>query len=204
MAKNEIITHGNDDKLIVVDLEATCSQDHTVSRSDMEIIEIGAAIVGLNNFEILDRFQLYIRPVVTPRLTDFCTELTGISQATVDEAHIFGTAIHDYINWLKSHKNIVAWSSWGNYDKGQFELDYKRHGISDVHEGLPHFNLKTLFAKATEKRRMGLGRAIKSVDAEFQGRAHSGLDDAVNMSRLFTLAPEFGRLMRDKIYKTND
>ena len=42
------------DKLIIVDLEATCSEDNTISRSDMEIIEIGASLVSLVDFAILD------------------------------------------------------------------------------------------------------------------------------------------------------
>ena len=193
------MTHTND-KLIIVDLEATCSEDNSISRSDMEIIEIGASVVGLADFEILDRYQLYIRPVVTRELTPFCTRLTGIEQETVDSADIFGVAINEYKTWLSSHSDVQAWASWGNYDKGQFELDCARHGVTGLHLNLPHFNIKNLFAKAVGAKRMGLGRAIKYVGAEFEGRAHSGKDDAMNMARLLTLAPKFGELMKAEIY----
>ena len=190
----------NKDKLLIVDLEATCSQDNTISRSDMEIIEIGACVVSLADYAIIEDYQLYIKPVVTPALTDFCTKLTGIEQATVDAAEPYGTAIDSYKQWLAGHTNIAAWASWGNYDKGQFEQDCRRHNAGDPHAGLPHLNLKNLFAKATGQKRMGLGRAIKYVDATFEGRAHSGRDDAVNMARLLTLSPKFGKLMKTITY----
>ncbi|MEP3891056.1 MAG: 3'-5' exonuclease [Hellea sp.] len=188
------------DKLLIVDLEATCSEDNTISRSDMEIIEIGASLVSLADFEILDDLQLYIRPVVTRELTPFCTKLTGIQQETVDSADIFSVAIGDYKTWLSGHSNVLAWASWGNYDKGQFDLDCNRHGVTGLHLNLPHFNIKNLFAKAVGAKRMGLSRAIKYVGSKFEGRAHSGKDDAMNMARLLTLSPKFGELMKAEIY----
>lgn len=186
-------------KLLILDLEATCSEDNSIKRSDMELIEIGAVIVSLDDFDILDKLQLYIRPVVTPKLTAFCTQLTGITQETVDAAQIFSMAVPVYKAWLSRHPEVIAWASWGNYDKGQFELDYARHGVSDLHAGWPHHNLKTLFAKATGQRRMGLGRAVKYAGVTFEGRAHYGLDDAVNMARLLTMVPKFGAVIRNKL-----
>lgn len=192
------------DKLIVLDLEATCSHDNRISRSNMETIEIGVAVVQLETFEMIDTFQLYIHPVVTPTLTNFCTELTGIAQETVDGAQTFGMAIENYRTWLASFTDMVAWCSWGNYDKGQLELDYARHNVTDLHMNLPHFNLKNMFGEAVQQKRMGLGRAIKYVGAKFEGRAHSGVDDAINISRLFTLAPSFGDLIKKRIYYGNN
>lgn len=189
----------NTNKLLIVDLEATCSKDNEISRSDMEIIEIGAALVNLQDLSIIEDYQLYIKPVVKRQLTAFCTELTGIEQETVDAADIFGVAVNSYQSWLASHDNVLAWASWGNYDKGQFDLDCARHGVEGLHAGLPHFNLKTLFGEASNIRRMGLGRAVKHVGAEFEGRAHSGRDDAVNMARLLTLSPKFGKLIKEKV-----
>ena len=165
----------------------------------MEIIEIGACLVNIAHFKLIADYQLYIKPVVTPTLTKFCMQLTGIDQATVDAAAPYDKAIMTYTQWLATHEDIAAWASWGNYDKGQFELDNARHGTDNPHADLPHFNLKNLFANLTGGQKMGLGRAIKKVGATFEGRAHSGLDDARNMARLLTLAPKFGSLMKAKI-----
>jgi len=151
------------------------------------------------DYKVLDDFQLYIKPVVHRELTAFCTKLTGIEQATVDAADGFSLAIGSYRDWLSGFGAIKAWSSWGNYDKNQFLQDYARHAAPDLHEGLKHLNRKNLFAKA-EGERMGLGWAIEHMGAEFEGRAHCGRDDALNMARLLTLSTKFGDVIRNRVY----
>jgi len=187
------------DILIIVDLEATCCDQDTIPREDMEIIEIGACAVDLSDFSVVDDFQLYIRPVVHRELTAFCTKLTGIEQTTVDAADEFSLAIGSYRDWLSGFGAIKAWSSWGNYDKNQFLQDYARHATPDLHEDLKHLNLKNLFAKA-EGERMGLGWAIEKMGVKFEGRAHCGRDDALNMARLLTLSTKFGDVIRNRVY----
>ena len=99
--------HEND-ILIIVDLEATCCKKGHIAREDMEIIEIGACAVDLNDFNVVDDFQLFIRPVVHTKLTEFCTELTGIEQSIVDGADVFSLSIDHYRNWLSGFENIKA------------------------------------------------------------------------------------------------
>lgn len=158
----------------------------------MEIIEIGAVRVDLDTLEIVDRFQSYVRPAITPTLTAFCIELTGITQAQVDTAPWFAEACAKYTAWLGQARGLTTWASWGNYDKGQFERDCGRTGSVDPHAALRHLNLKTTFAKTLDIRSCGLGSAYKLLKQEMIGRHHSGLDDAVNIARLLTLAPKFG------------
>ena len=71
--------------MLVIDLEATCSDDDSVAPSSMEIIEVGAVWATLEG-EILASFQRFVRPMTSPTLTAFCMELTHISQADVDSA----------------------------------------------------------------------------------------------------------------------
>ncbi len=47
-----------------------------------EIIEFSCAILDAQSLQIVAEFQRYCRPTEHPVLTAFCTELTGISQAT--------------------------------------------------------------------------------------------------------------------------
>ena len=61
---------------LVVDFEATCSQDSAVPRDEMEIIEVGAVLQSMRTFEIEAEYQTFVRPQRHPTLTDFCCELT--------------------------------------------------------------------------------------------------------------------------------
>jgi inhibitor of KinA sporulation pathway (predicted exonuclease) len=45
-----------------------------------EIIEFPAVLLNCQKGEVEDEFRSYCRPVLNPLLTEFCTELTGITQ----------------------------------------------------------------------------------------------------------------------------
>jgi inhibitor of KinA sporulation pathway (predicted exonuclease) len=67
------------DYFLVLDLEATCCDRGTIKRHEMEIIEIGAVMVGAKTLTIRDEFQTFIKPVRHPVLTEFCKSLTSIT-----------------------------------------------------------------------------------------------------------------------------
>ena len=56
---------------LIVDLEATCSNDVSVPREEMEIIEIGAVMLNRSTWEIDSEYQKFIKPVRHPNLTKF-------------------------------------------------------------------------------------------------------------------------------------
>jgi inhibitor of KinA sporulation pathway (predicted exonuclease) len=70
----------NRDAYLVVDLEATCDDRGRIPREESEIIEIGAVLVDGRTLEAVDELQTFVRPVVHPCLTDFCTRLTTITE----------------------------------------------------------------------------------------------------------------------------
>lgn len=41
-------------------------------------------VVSLKEAKIIDKFHHYVTPSFNPKLTKFCTELTGITQEMVD------------------------------------------------------------------------------------------------------------------------
>lgn len=50
--------------------------------------------------QVVDTFQTYVRPTWRPTLTDFCVNLTGIQQSTVDAAPTWPEAIKLFEAWL--------------------------------------------------------------------------------------------------------
>ncbi len=73
------------DFLFVLDFEATC--DKPRQTRPQEVIEFPCIKLKCGTGGSLNevaRFHRYIRPMVNPRLSHFCTELTGITQEMVD------------------------------------------------------------------------------------------------------------------------
>lgn len=90
------------DYYLVIDFECTCEE---VRRTDFhhEIIEFPCVLVDAKKREIVATFREYVRPVENPKLSKFCTKLTGITQDKVDEADILEDVINHFFNWAKSY-----------------------------------------------------------------------------------------------------
>jgi inhibitor of KinA sporulation pathway (predicted exonuclease) len=167
---------------VVIDLEATCCDDHTIPREESEIIEIGAVLVDAATLTPQAEFQSFVKPVRHRILTPFCTELTTIKQADVDRAPRFPQAIFALGSFLRGKDALFC--SWGGYDRNQFRRDAQFHRVK-LPLGDRHLNLKEAFSQRLgEARQYGTGQALRRVGLSFSGTHHRAIDDARNIARL--------------------
>ncbi len=176
---------------LVVDLEATCSEDGAVAREQMEIIEIGAVMLNRSTWQIDSEFQQFVKPVRNPYLTEFCTDamflaslLTTIKQSDVEKAPTFPEAMVNFQNWLSEFPNYI-FCSWGDYDRKQFIQDCEFHGVLYPFDS-EHINIKKQFSEylGTSKG-YGMAGALSKLGIELKGTHHRGIDDARNRSDHF-------------------
>ena len=167
-----------------VDLEATCCDDDSFPRSEMEIIEFGCTVVDpQDDYKVVATYNTFVRPVVHPTLTDFCKNLTTINQSDVDGADTWidvSRDIESFFDDLEAHEQRpIAWTSWGDYDRNQISKECRRWYIAS--EPMPelHFNLKRLDAawRNTTKEH-GLRGTIQRLGLTFPGTLHRASDDA--------------------------
>ena len=170
-------------RYLVVDLEATCADDGSLPRDQMEIIEIGAVLLNARTFETESEFQTFVRPVRHPVLTDFCTELTKIVQSEVDSAPSFAEAVDLMNRWMDQYEDAL-FCSWGNYDRNQFLQDCEYHGVAYPF-GAGHLNLKEEFSRSQSlRKRLGVTAALRRLGLRFEGTHHRAIDDARNIARI--------------------
>lgn len=168
---------------LIIDLEATCSDDSSIPRHKTEIIEIGAVMLNRSTWEIDAEFQQFVKPVIYPVLTEFCTQLTTIRQQDVDNAPIFTDAIINLKQWMSNYPNYV-FCSWGDYDKRQFQQDCKYHKIAYPFS-LEHRNIKKEFSEYLEtSKAYGMAGALNQLGLKLQGTQHRGIDDARNIANI--------------------
>lgn len=172
---------------LVIDLEAT-TEEGGWPVAEMEIIEIGASVVNQEGREI-DHFERFVRPVRRPLLTPFCRELTHIQQSFIDSALTLPAVWPQFERWIAQHRErLVAWSSWGDYDRQQLQQDWRQHQLTSELATLPHINLKQRFAKARHLQKpCGLNTALQLAGMHFNGQQHRALSDARNTARLLPL-----------------
>jgi inhibitor of KinA sporulation pathway (predicted exonuclease) len=170
-------------RVVIVDLEATCSDDGSVPRGEMEIVEIGAVVQEVGTYAVVAEFRTFVRPVRHPVLTPFCTTLTGIRQEDLADAPPYREAIAALRAWLAFFGEVL-FCSWGNYDRNQFLQDCAYHDV-EYPFGPGHVNLKAEFSRAIGQRRpFGVGEALRRLGLRFEGSPHRGLDDARNIARI--------------------
>lgn len=169
---------------LIIDLEATCCNDASFPKEEMEIIEIGAVMVSQETQTIISEFQSFVQPVRHPQLTDFCKELTTISQAEVDAALGFKEVMQEFQKWTSAFENF-DFGSWGNYDLNQLIQDCRFHQIPFFINVASHRNLKEEFSKFLGvSKRYGMSKALTKVGLKLEGRHHRGIDDARNIARI--------------------
>ena len=172
------------DVYLVVDLEATCGE--TIAHHSREIIEIGAVMVN-RQLQIESEFQTFVKPVANPQLTDFCTQLTSITQITIDQAPDFPVALSQFSQWMNKYPSRV-FCAWGDFDRRQIQRDCKRHDLKNP-LNITCFNLKTMFARSQQlPGTYALKQAMELANLSFTGTQHRGIDDARNLAKLLPFA----------------
>ncbi|HEX9061799.1 MAG TPA: 3'-5' exonuclease [Clostridia bacterium] len=171
---------------IVFDLEATCWENGKSKPN--EIIEIGA--VKLNEkLEQKEMFSKFVKPVIYPVLSEFCTKLTTITQKDVDSAMPFEQVMKEFEDWIGLEKENVILSSWGFYDKKQImaECGLKSYSgnISWMLDN--HISLKHQFAEIKKIGPCGMKKALDILGLPLIGTHHRGIDDALNIAEIFKI-----------------
>jgi len=188
------------DRIVVVDLEATCWKQNNEETKDwlQEIIEIGVCELDVKSLKRLDRASYLCQPQES-RVTEFCTELTGHTAEVINRCGARLDVNLDQFRQRFSTRRRV-WASYGDYDRRQFQRECGRKGLGYPF-GTRHLNVKTLFALVHNlDREVGMDKALEILNVPLIGRHHNGADDAWNiagiLARIFakcrgiTLTPE--------------
>lgn len=168
------------DYLVVVDLEASCWLGHPPPGEQNEIIEIGACLLALETGEVSAKQSLLVMPTRS-KISEFCTELTTLTQEQVDTGIQFYAAC-DILRADYDTPNRM-WASWGNYDKNMFIGQCASFGI-DYPFSPKHFNLKKVYSKVYGKRAPGMAATLEALGLPLVGTHHRGGDDAYNIAMI--------------------
>lgn len=167
--------------LNVVDVEATCWAHGPPPGESSEIIEVGVCVIDTHDWRRVGRRRILVRPRRS-RVSEFCTELTGLTQADVDTGMDFADACAVIRDELRGPFRI--WASWGEYDRRQFESECAAASV-EYPFGRRHINVKERFAAAFGLRRpVGMSEALAHAGLPLEGRHHSGEDDAWNIAAI--------------------
>lgn len=175
------------DKIAIIDLECTCDDTgKIIPRHEMEIIEIGCVIADLNG-NTYNEFNCFIKPIIHPTLTPFCTSLTSITQEQVNNGISLEKALSALDDFL-FNENVNQWGSWGGFDANQIRKDIRNNKLRETSFPflkLEHINLSAEYVIKNElQKKVGVRKALGQNKMKFIGIPHRGIDDVRNIARL--------------------
>ena len=130
-------------QVLIIDVECTCWRDRIVPRGQkQEIIQIGLCLFDPQSCLLHGKRSIIVRPVRSS-VSEFCTELTGITPEEAARGISFSLACHILKNeYLGQHR---LWASWGDFDRKRFEKQCEWGGI-EYPFGDSHQNVRNLFS----------------------------------------------------------
>jgi len=200
LRSNRILRNRQVDHAVCIDIECTC--DSPVQIRPMEIIEIACLKLDLvtpkqeNNSPKNESFHSFVRPVINPKLTLFCQELTGVTQSIVDRSQTIEVVIDELLEWLSGQQLIdsqlnsrenFAFASCGNFDLNLLSPLVEAHRFND--KELPNYfrewiNVKKTFVTHKGQWPRGLYHMLEILGEEPFGRLHSAIDDCSNLAKV--------------------
>ncbi|XP_030381969.1 ERI1 exoribonuclease 2-like [Scaptodrosophila lebanonensis] len=188
--------------LISVDFEATCWENQPAPQYRMsEIIEFPAVLMNMKTGMIEAEFHKYVMPVESPKLSSYCTQLTGIQQHTVDNGVLLKVALMMFHEWLRRElgarnlclpkmrrENVVgncALVTWTDWD---FGICLSKECIRKDMQKPSYFDqwidARAIYRNYYSYRPSSFTDALTHVGLPLLGRLHSGIDDAKNLCAL--------------------
>jgi len=197
--------------LLVIDFESTCWAEKNNSPSP-EIIEFPVVLLCLTTGKAVAEFHNYCMPVEQPKLSPFCTELTGITQTMVDQGVPLATCLVLFKQWVESvckefrlavngenvgklegELNQATCCTWSDWDLSFcLENECKRKQIRKPAFLNSWIDIRAVYRKFYNRRPQGLNGALRELGLNFQGREHSGIEDARNTAILIWRMVEGG------------
>lgn len=174
------------DYICVLDFEATCENKPYF---DNEIIEFPSVLLKWNgtNYEPISEFQKFCKPLLDPTVSDFCLNLTGITQQQVNLGENFPNVIDDHYNWLMANTNGNFYIlTCGYWDLGIVMIsECKKWAMTPKPIYRKLINIKNEYRDFyTKQRGIGMAAMLTELNIILEGRHHSGIDDCRNIAKI--------------------
>ena len=181
----------NLDKVWVVDIEATCWDEKDFNNSkehrsfqvkNRELIEFGVTEINLKDQISLNKFTYIVKPK-NSTISEYCTNLTGIDDSLINNQ---GIDLHKMSKELRKKGSLNTYIvAWGAFDFNFLKEECKKKKVifpfSDN-----YLNLSDIYAwKNRLSRGIGLKKALKQYNIEFEGDHHRAIWDSYNTAKLF-------------------
>jgi inhibitor of KinA sporulation pathway (predicted exonuclease) len=155
--------------------EGSLARDWMAPGEFRELVQIGAVKVDAETFAVLDTLDVLARPRINPVLSDYFSNLTGITNAALAARGM---------DFLEAYRRFVDFADGGlicafGRDDFIFVENFRLYAIDDAPAIPPYVNaIPLLLENGINPRGFHACDVARLCGAEFTGREHDALDDA--------------------------
>ncbi len=169
---------------IVFDLEL--NQDYTTldrklvqkRQPPFEIIQLGAVKLD-SEFNTVDNFNKYVKPIIYERLNPFVEELTGITQETLSNAEMFPEVYKQFIDFIGDKDSVFC--VWGTSDISELYRNADIHSLTKTALPRKYINIQpyvSLHFHFPVKNLLRLEHAVQALNIPVKNTFHDAYNDA--------------------------
>jgi inhibitor of KinA sporulation pathway (predicted exonuclease) len=169
---------------IVFDLEFTAwegsMRHHWLRPGEFrEVVQIGAVKLDARTMEVLDTFEVFVRPRINPCLSPYLERLTGITTATLREQGMDFVEAHD--RFLAFADGAIC-SAFGR-DEWVFEENFRLYGLRHDQRAPEYRDSRPWFrAHGVDPRGLHSCDVGSSLGVPFVGQPHNALADSLSVA----------------------
>lgn len=177
---------------IVLDLEFNQAFDFEKNKTILlipscrfEIIQIGAVKLD-ENFNVIDKINLYIKPNLYKEMHPYVEKITGITIEFLEDKPYFTQAYKDFEKFLSNEEHIFCIWGIGDLKALYRNLSYYDMLKSDlILKYVDVQNLATKYIKYSKGGCIGLKTAIELLELPLKEDFHNALNDALYTAEIF-------------------
>lgn len=173
-------------RFILFDLECTTwegaiARDWSAPGEHREVIQMGAILTETDRFSKLSTFKVLVKPKINPILSDYCIELTGITQQQIDQEGIdFPKFLQMFFEWC-ADSDLYCFDS-KPYGARLFDRDVLMENCELLGIKFPFVlsrfhNINEVFTQYGYTVKQS-GSAPEAFGIEISSRIHDALNDA--------------------------
>lgn len=175
---------------IIFDLEfnqiTNTSKNDLKSNTDcpFEIIQIGAVKLD-ENFNLIDKFNSFIKPQIYSELNPIIEKLTSININILNNGDNFEDVYNSFTNFVSSNDIFVV---WGACDMKELFRNAKHYNLDDSLLPKEFIDIQKYASKYFNYKKgkvIGLSTAIDLLSISVDGNFHNALNDALYTSEIF-------------------
>lgn len=178
---------------IVLDLEFNQGYDfeknktlNIIPQCRFEIIQIGAVKLN-NNFEVIDKINLYIKPILYKEIHPYVKKITGLNEEFLKDKPIFKENYHEFKNFVGEDEDTI-YCVWGPSDLRALYRNMEYYKLLEDYLILKYIDvqaLATTYLNFNKGSKIGLKHAIELFKLPIDEQFHDALNDAKYTADIF-------------------